>query len=191
MSYDRSDARELARQALASQLAQVRDALRAPDELRRNETRLVRELAALEKPGEASGSARADRRATLPSGATAEIASPCSEDWDAMVGDDRVRHCSRCQKNVYDLSALTAEEAARILAERGERCIRFFRRKDGTLLTSDCPVGRPRKVALRVLTAVAVALGASAAGYTASRLAAPSRGRIEGNMLMGDMMPTS
>jgi len=141
----------------------------------------------LEDSGDAT---RAPRRATLPSGATAEVASPCSEDWGAMVGDERVRHCSRCDKDVYNLSALSAEEAELFLAQRGERCIRFFRRRDGTLLTSDCPVGRPKKIALRVVAAIAVAVGASAAGYAASR---PGliRGRIEGSQLMGDMLPTS
>jgi len=188
MSYGRTDAREMTRSALATQLAQVREALRAPEELRQTEARLLRELDDL---GGSRDTARASRRATLPSGATAEIASPCSEDWSAMVGDDRVRHCSRCAKDVYNLSALTSDEAEAFLAQRGERCVRFFRRRDGTLLTSDCPVGRPKKIALRVLAAVAVALGASAAGYGASRFAASCRNRIYGNELLGDVTPTS
>lgn len=35
---------------------------------------------------------------------TIEVASPCSADWEKMAGTDRVRHCSRCQLNVYRLS---------------------------------------------------------------------------------------
>src|SRR5450432_1276774 len=36
------------------------------------------------------------------------IAAPCSADWDSMPGTDRVRHCSQCNKNVYNLSAMMA-----------------------------------------------------------------------------------
>jgi hypothetical protein len=34
------------------------------------------------------------------------IASPCKVSWDEMAGDDRVRFCGHCAKDVYDLSAL-------------------------------------------------------------------------------------
>jgi hypothetical protein len=35
------------------------------------------------------------------------IASPCAADWNAMTGDERVRHCGACKKDVFNLSALT------------------------------------------------------------------------------------
>jgi hypothetical protein len=35
------------------------------------------------------------------------IAAPCSADWDQMAGTDQVRHCPLCNKNVYNLSAMT------------------------------------------------------------------------------------
>ena len=43
---------------------------------------------------------------------TVEIPSPCRIPWDTMAGDDRVRHCSHCSQSVYDVSAMSAEEAA-------------------------------------------------------------------------------
>lgn len=68
------------------------------------------------------------------------IARPCSADWDKMRGDDRVRHCSDCKLNVYNLSALSEEVATKLVEEtEGRRCVRFFRRADGTLLTQNCP----------------------------------------------------
>jgi hypothetical protein len=88
------------------------------------------------------------------------VASPCTVSWDAMKGDDRVRHCGQCRLNVYDLSALTAPAAERLLREReGRLCVRYFRRADGTVLTRDCPVGL-RAVRLRFArwTAAAAAL---------------------------------
>jgi hypothetical protein len=70
------------------------------------------------------------------------IASPCPAVWDAMQGDDRSRFCSTCQKNVYNFASMTAEEAtALIVAREGKLCGRVYHRKDGTVLTADCPVG--------------------------------------------------
>src|SRR5688572_20020017 len=31
------------------------------------------------------------------------VASPCRARWDEMEGDERVRFCGHCQKNVYHL----------------------------------------------------------------------------------------
>jgi hypothetical protein len=98
------------------------------------------------------------------------VASPCNVPWDEMSGDDRVRFCGSCEKNVYDLSAMTAVEAEDFLADHteGDACVRFFQRADGTILTADCPVGvqRKRKRWTRIAKAaagiVATAVGASA-----------------------------
>ncbi len=74
------------------------------------------------------------------------IASPCPVSWDAMTGDDKARHCSTCDRQVYNIAALTtAEAAALIVAKEGKLCGRIFRRKDGTILTADCPVGHKTK----------------------------------------------
>jgi hypothetical protein len=81
-----------------------------------------------------------------------QLASPCTADWDHMVGDERVRFCGTCKKNVYNLSALPRDQAEGLLRGPGdELCIRFYRRADGTLMTADCPVGVSRKRRLKVL----------------------------------------
>jgi hypothetical protein len=70
------------------------------------------------------------------------IASPCPANWEDMAGDDRSRHCSACDRTVYDLSAMTASEAVALIREKeGRLCARLFRRSDGRVLTADCPVG--------------------------------------------------
>jgi hypothetical protein len=67
-------------------------------------------------------------------------ASPCPASWEDMPGNERVRHCGKCRKNVYNFSALTADEAHDLLIENeGKVCARLFRRWDGSILTSDCP----------------------------------------------------
>ncbi len=77
----------------------------------------------------------------LPLLETVRIASPCDAAWHAMRGDDRVRFCHRCDKHVYNLSAMTRKEADFLLAERqGPLCVSLFKRADGTVITSDSTV---------------------------------------------------
>jgi len=71
-----------------------------------------------------------------------KIASPCSQDWDAMIGNERQRHCGDCRLNVYNLSGMTRREAESFLINvEGRVCVRYFKRTDGTVLSKDCPVG--------------------------------------------------
>lgn len=71
-----------------------------------------------------------------------KIASPCSQDWEAMIGVGRKRYCSECRLNVYNLSGMTRREAESLLMNsEGRLCVRFYRRQDGTILMQDCPVG--------------------------------------------------
>lgn len=73
------------------------------------------------------------------------IASPCAADWDQMYGDDRKRFCGDCKLNVYNLSGMSREEAeALIMNAEGRLCVRFYKRRDGSVITEDCPVGWAR-----------------------------------------------
>ena len=70
------------------------------------------------------------------------IASPCPANWEQMKGDDRVRHCDACNLNVYNLAAFTEAEIRELVAKcKGRLCVRIYQRKDGTVLTQNCPVG--------------------------------------------------
>jgi hypothetical protein len=92
------------------------------------------------------------------------IATPCKAKWEDMVGDDRSRFCVSCQKHVYDLRAMTRAEAEGLLGGNGETCIKMARRADGTVITSDCPVGvqqvRRRRAAYAVAGAGLLAVSA-------------------------------
>ena len=72
-----------------------------------------------------------------------KVASPCNAPWDSMTGDEKVRFCASCERPVYNLSSLNGHEIATLIKEtEGPRkCVRFYRRADGTMLTKDCPVG--------------------------------------------------
>jgi hypothetical protein len=73
-----------------------------------------------------------------------------------------------CSKFVYDFSALTtAEVEALVRAKEGQLCARIYRRRDGRMLTADCPVGRRAKRRRNLVALVAAGLGlvmASASG---------------------------
>jgi hypothetical protein len=91
------------------------------------------------------------------------VATPCGVPWESMQGDARVRFCGKCEKPVYNVSAMTRDEAERFLKTAESPCVRFYQRSDGTILTADCPVGVDRKVRRRwlgaMLTAVVAAVG--------------------------------
>lgn len=95
--------------------------------------------------------------------ATVRIATPCRERWEDMAGDDVVRHCLRCKRDVFDLSAMRAVEAEAFLARGGDACVRLRRRRDGRVVTADCPP--PPMWARKGMHAGALAL-AAAAGTT-------------------------
>lgn len=80
-----------------------------------------------------------------------KVAKPCIASWEAMAGDDRVRHCEQCQLNVYNLSAISRIEAQTLLREHAGRiCVRLYRRRDGTVITQDCPRGVRKAVTFAV-----------------------------------------
>ncbi len=59
-----------------------------------------------------------------------------------MSGDEKKRFCGDCKKNVYNITTMSAHDAANLIREtEGRACIRLYRRKDGTVLTDNCPIG--------------------------------------------------
>ncbi len=67
-----------------------------------------------------------------------EIPTPCTEPWDSMYGDNRIRHCGSCRKNVYNVAELTRAQAVALISSREPVCVRIYRRPDGTVVTNDC-----------------------------------------------------
>jgi hypothetical protein len=87
-----------------------------------------------------------------------KIASPCSADWDSMVGDERVRFCGQCNLHVYNISEMSRDAASALISSTdGRLCARFYRRSDGTVLTRDCPTGL-RAIRARASRAAGAAL---------------------------------
>ena len=94
-----------------------------------------------------------------------QVAKPCQVPWESMDGDDLVRFCGQCRLNVYDLSALSSDEARALIEKHeGRLCVRFYRRRDGKVLTRDCPVGVRTVRRRRVGFAAGIAAAAGFAG---------------------------
>jgi hypothetical protein len=108
---------------------------------------------------------RIKERRRLPLLDQVRVASPCPAKWDDMVGDERKRSCLSCDKSVFNITALTRDQAEQFLLENAgaEVCVRYYQRADGTIMTSDCSVGVTKKQRKKLVLAVAGA-GAMAFG---------------------------
>ena len=94
------------------------------------------------------------------------VAAPCPADWNEMIGSERMRFCGLCSLNVYNLSSMSRSEAESLIARNeGRLCVRFYRRRDGSIITKDCPVGL-RAIRRRV-SYVAKAIGSMVLGLFA------------------------
>jgi ankyrin repeat protein len=59
------------------------------------------------------------------------VDKPCNQAWEEMTGNDTVRFCSHCAKNVNFISGMTRREARRVVKRSsGRLCIRY--EKDST-----------------------------------------------------------
>ncbi|MCA9256868.1 MAG: hypothetical protein KDA33_14565 [Phycisphaerales bacterium] len=99
---------------------------------------------------------------SLPILENARVASPCNVPWSSMKGDDRVRFCGVCEKQVFNLIGMSDDDVTALIIEKqGKLCVQAYQRPDGTLLTSDCPVGlrAARKKLARAVAALAACFG--------------------------------
>ena len=98
------------------------------------------------------------------------IQAPCQVGWDEMAGDDMIRFCGQCKKNVHNLSTLPDDRLAEVLAERKikETCVIMSKDKNGRVRFDNCPVAlrkvrdHYRKVAVSLLLIAAWSLALSA-----------------------------
>jgi hypothetical protein len=175
--------------ALSEELGAVRSRTRELSDLQQTEAKLELEISGLTR--ELHGMMR---RRALPMLEDVRVASPCTADWGTMIGDGRVRFCGECQKHVYNLSGMSREEAeALVRGTSNDICIRFHRRADGRVLTSDCSVGarraRRRKVVLATIGGGFLAAGAvlTARAATSHDDVLPEAASEDGSTMMGLM----
>ena len=69
------------------------------------------------------------------------ITSPCTAEWNSMIGNDQVRFCEHCNLDVHNLSLMTRSQAQRLVARsNGRLCVRYHQDPAGQPLT--LPVGQ-------------------------------------------------
>lgn len=65
-----------------------------------------------------------------------DVPAPCPKKWDEMIGDDKVRLCGSCDKNIYNISEMTRAEVRKLLFQSKEKiCIRLEKDRDGRVQT--------------------------------------------------------
>lgn len=99
-----------------------------------------------------------------------DIKTPCNENWEEMNGNDNVRFCSHCSKDVYDLSSMTRGRAEQLVRDsEGRLCVRYVRDARGKVANAQprhIQISRRAAVATSVL---ATSLTLSTLAYSQSR----------------------
>jgi ankyrin repeat protein len=99
------------------------------------------------------------------------VSSPCSQDWNSMIGNDRVRFCEHCSLHVHNISEMTRVKALRLIENsQGRICIRYYRDPNGEVVTQSVS---PRLYQLRRRVS-RVAAGAFSATLSVSAAVAQS-----------------
>ena len=98
------------------------------------------------------------------------LAKPCDATWELMRGDEKIRRCDSCERDVYAISAMTEQEAElRLLnATDAVPCIRYHRDSDGNVVHAPLVVRSAYAPSHRAALVVATALGATMIGHDAT-----------------------
>jgi hypothetical protein len=113
------------------------------------------------------------------------IAKPCEESWAEIRGSNRERHCTRCNKQVHNLSAMSSREIEKLITAGGRQiCARLTHRLDGSLVT----LQSQSRVAAVARIAASTALVFSAVGAAAQSVpeASEPQAVISGKVLTSD-----
>ncbi len=104
---------------------------------------------------------------------------PCAKDWNEMIGDERVRFCGACAKNVYNLSAMPRREARKFVAlNSGKVCVRYIRLPGGKVQTADTKL---YKITRRASAFAAGVFGATLTLSALSNAQTPTPPKTEAN----------
>jgi hypothetical protein len=103
-----------------------------------------------------------------------DVKAPCTESWEEMSGNDQVRFCSHCTKNVVDLSAYTRARAEKLVRDsNGGLCVRYRKDERGRVITAPpkfTQIKRQAKIAAGVLAAT---LSVGSAAYSQGQPISP------------------
>ena len=88
-----------------------------------------------------------------------KVESPCPVSWAQMTSisaDDRRRHCAHCGLDVHNLSAITRDEAQRLICETaGRLCVAYIPSASGTITTLEYHQPKQPRYSWRTVAALA------------------------------------
>lgn len=65
-----------------------------------------------------------------------EVPKPCSMNWDEMTGNEEIRHCGKCQHQIYNISEMPKRRALKVLNQPNERvCISYLQDEQNQVIT--------------------------------------------------------
>ena len=95
-----------------------------------------------------------------------DIKSPCNQSWDEMFGNDEVRFCSHCAKNVHNISAMNRKKAEYLIKKsEGKLCIRYVKTPQGKLITAPPTLTKITRRATIAASVLATSLTLSTMAY--------------------------
>ena len=108
------------------------------------------------------------------------ITSPCSVNWDSMIGNDRVRFCEHCQTAVHNLDLTSRKQVRRLIARsEGRVCVSYRQPAAETTRISATPI--LHKIGRRTAKIAAGAFSASLSISSAVAATAPLKETAQRN----------
>jgi hypothetical protein len=105
--------------------------------------------------------------------------APCSESWETMPGNSKVRRCDACNKQVHNFAGMTAGEIEKLIDETaGRLCARILRGPDGSVQMLEQQSKQP--LAAGFVLAASLAMGTAASAQTTETTTAA---RLSGKVL--------
>jgi hypothetical protein len=98
------------------------------------------------------------------------IPNPCPESWDRLKPEEQGHFCESCQTKVWDLSAMTEDEAQALLANppAGDFCVSYRERRDGGVAHRPPPVVPANRLMRRLPAAAGLSLALAACTPTSA-----------------------
>lgn len=96
-----------------------------------------------------------------------DVKSPCNENWDEMFGNEEVRFCSHCAKNVHNLSAMTRQKAEELVKNSNSKlCVRYVKNPNGKIVTAPPTLTKITRRATIAASILATSLTLSTIAYS-------------------------
>ena len=109
------------------------------------------------------------------------IPSPCPANWDSMIGNERLRFCNDCHRNVHNLLEMTPKEVIRlIINSEGRLCARYYQGTDRSVQSAAPTLHQIGRRASRI-AAGAFSAVLSLSAHAAARSPSTANQPIPGN----------